>query len=618
MIGRMVSYAPELGSICLIIFLAGKSKYSSPSVMAFKFPSLKRKKGEHLSPVIKDLPSFDWSNLTDKEEIGRGSFGSVFVAKYGLTSENGGLVVIKKLLGTEEEDKRLFLKEAKILYGLQNKNVVQFKAICPKPTAIMLEYLCFDFALFGIQESVCSLDDFLTFIDARDAFEQFPFQNKIAQDVSSGITYLHDQGIAHRDLKPANVLVSNNHYAGLDNEIEQRNVFSSEPIICKVTDFGESRSRATQTATICHTATQNIQRGSPAYMAPEIFLENVISMAATMEHLKSIDVWAMGMIFFMLLNPDHKHPFETDLKMSNSRLPWREMIQSKFQKKEKPTHGTKYEKCQATDWFVVSEAYEKCTCFRPSERPPAAEIKELFREDNHVPTCKDIPLKVSQSSAVASYDHEVLSAGCELKEMAVIPNDGTNACVFLCLLISDRLYRDGERPLSEDCWRDTASLVEEIIVTSPSSFNRLRDLSKFYDVMEAYQLLRKDGLIAKYTISEEMVPRQRVYSQTGRAALMDAVTSLYKGDNKSRMALYTCGGYIVLVGCRSGELFVIDTHPTPVELGGDGNGLIKVFGPCADGNSAGGLCTWLWRRLNMSGVDEDQTQSFSILESDHR
>ena len=84
------------------------------------------------------------------------------------------------------------------------------------------------------------------------------------------------------------------------------------------------------------------------------------------------------------------------------------------------------------------------------------------------------------------------------------------------------------------------------------------------------------------------------------------------------MALYTCGGYIVLVGCRSGELFVIDTHPTPVELGGDGNGLIKVFGPCADGNSAGGLCTWLWRRLNMSGVDEDQTQSFSILESDHR
>ena len=60
------------------------------------------------------------------------------MAKYGQTSENGGVVVIKKLLGTEEEDKRLFLKEAKILHGLQNKNVVQFKAICSKPSAIML------------------------------------------------------------------------------------------------------------------------------------------------------------------------------------------------------------------------------------------------------------------------------------------------------------------------------------------------------------------------------------------------------------------------------------------------------------------------------------------------
>ena len=52
------------------------------------------------SPVIKDLPSFDWADLADEEEIGRGSFGSVFVAKYGHTSENGGVVVIKKLFSS--------------------------------------------------------------------------------------------------------------------------------------------------------------------------------------------------------------------------------------------------------------------------------------------------------------------------------------------------------------------------------------------------------------------------------------------------------------------------------------------------------------------------------------
>ena len=50
--------------------------------MAFKFPSVKKKVDNPASLIIKDLPSFQWSDLTDKEEIGRGSFGSVFMAKY--------------------------------------------------------------------------------------------------------------------------------------------------------------------------------------------------------------------------------------------------------------------------------------------------------------------------------------------------------------------------------------------------------------------------------------------------------------------------------------------------------------------------------------------------------
>ena len=102
--------------------------------MAFKLPCLRQKISKYLSLVVNDLPLFDWSDLTDEDEIGRGTFGSVFVAKYGAASELNGEthVVIKKLLGTENEEKRLFVKEARILYGLQNKNVVQFKAFCPK------------------------------------------------------------------------------------------------------------------------------------------------------------------------------------------------------------------------------------------------------------------------------------------------------------------------------------------------------------------------------------------------------------------------------------------------------------------------------------------------------
>ena len=119
----------------------------------------------------------------------------------------------------------------------------------------MLEYSCFDFLPFGNSDRVNSLEDFLHYVDRHDAFDEFPFQQKIAKDISSGIAYLHEQGIAHRDLKPANVLMSNNHYSKLHDNEELHEVFMAEPIVCKLTDFGESRSLATQTSTICHTAT---------------------------------------------------------------------------------------------------------------------------------------------------------------------------------------------------------------------------------------------------------------------------------------------------------------------------------------------------------------------------
>lgn len=291
--------------------------------------------------------------------------------------------------------------------------------------------------------------------------------------------------------------------------------------------------------------------------------------------------------------------------------------QEQVQKKEKPTHDTKYEAFHATHWFLIFEAYEQCTRFMPTERPLIAEIQELFEKNNFFPHCQDIPLNVSQTTAVAPYDQSAILAGGELKEPHEIPNDATNACAFLCLLISDRLYRDEDSVWSEDCWKKTTSVVEEIIITSPGSFNRLRDVSKFYDPLGAYQLLRKGGLISNYTLTEEMVEQQRVYSQQGRRALMDAVTSLQRGDGRPRIALYTCGGYIVLVGCRAGEFFVIDTHPISPELGGDGNGVIKVL-PCGDRNSVKGLCTWLWKRLQASGVDKAKKQSFAIMESDLR
>ena len=111
--------------------------------------------------------------------------------------------------------------------------------------------------------------------------------------------------------------------------------------------------------------------GRLLYMALEIFLEDEMSTAASMQDLKSIDVGAMGIVFFMPLNSNLKHPFSADL--SSSHLPWREVIKSKFLKKEKATHDAKYQVFLATNWFLIFEAYERWTCFMPTERPSASE-----------------------------------------------------------------------------------------------------------------------------------------------------------------------------------------------------------------------------------------------------
>ena len=71
-----------------------------------------------------------------------------------------------------------------------------------------------------------------------------------------------------------------------------------------------------------------------------------------------------------------------------------------------------------------------------------------------------------------------------------IPNDATNPCAFLAILIAHEL-----RELENMSWRCVADTAESIIVTYPQVFNRFRDVSRHYDVMEAYSLLKNHNCL---------------------------------------------------------------------------------------------------------------------------
>ena len=92
-------------------------------------------------------------------------------------------------------------------------------------------------------------------------------------------------------------------------------VFQEQPIVYKLWDLGEARSRS---CTNLHdhkeyTYTLYYYRSSTTFMAPEILiLEELLELAGIIE-MKKIDVWALLMT---IINPDQTHPFELNINES--------------------------------------------------------------------------------------------------------------------------------------------------------------------------------------------------------------------------------------------------------------------------------------------------------------
>ncbi|XP_053469437.1 serine/threonine-protein kinase DCLK3 [Ictalurus furcatus] len=97
-----------------------------------------------------------------------------------------------------------------------------------------------------------------------------PCAARMIRDISQALEYIHNKSIAHRDIKPENLLV-------------QRH--SNGSINLKLADFGLAMVVTEPVFTVC---------GTPTYVAPEILAETGYGVA--------VDIWAMGVILFVLLS----------------------------------------------------------------------------------------------------------------------------------------------------------------------------------------------------------------------------------------------------------------------------------------------------------------------------
>ena len=435
-------------------------------------------------------------------------------------------------------------------------------------------------------------------------------------EIVEGLAYLHSKEIAHRDLKPTNILISNQHYAELSDDEEITRQYNSRPIACKLADFGESRSLLIQTQSFLATKTTNVDRGTVTFMAPEILLNKLPISGASIADLLLADIWALGMIFFCMINPSLKYPFCSEIQSVgriNSHEDLKKFIGSLLREEKHPLPDTNYEIQRATVWCGLEEVYKGCVKFEPHCRLPLDEAAKVMKGSSdgvsgHVDV---VHLKVSQGTAIEEFDQQIAARLMETAEHeeqveSALTNDGTNAFAFISVKIADILL--SECTAVGEFFAVLAKVVEDTIWNLPAEINAHRELHNTYDTLEAYAFLNKLNLVGSYEFSEELPFADPVFSFQGRERLHTALCHLGRDDF---IAIFTSDPFVLTIGCRDGRPFIIDTHPV-TWAPGKGSGLLMV-GKQSSPEVWKGICVWLWQRLKHGGVQSDTSQSLALV-----
>ncbi|RMG17657.1 MAG: serine/threonine protein kinase [Planctomycetota bacterium] len=189
-------------------------------------------------------------------ELGRGSYGAVFLARRG----QGPPLAVKVLLaggGEDPEADARFAREARLLRHLDHPGVVAVREVGRWERGL---YYAMDFVEGETLKALLRREAPL---DPQRAAE-------LVRQLAAALAHAHARGVVHRDVKPSNVLVE----AGTGR--------------LRLSDFGLARhllaSNLTQSGDLL---------GTPAYMAPEQFRTARVDERA--------DVYALGVILYEAL-----------------------------------------------------------------------------------------------------------------------------------------------------------------------------------------------------------------------------------------------------------------------------------------------------------------------------
>ena len=280
----------------------------------------------------------------------------------------------------------------------------------------------------------------------------------------------------------------------------------------------------------------------------------------------------------------------------------------------------KYQTMRDNRWEVLKKLYEGCTSFTPDSRPKLERMIHTLENDSES-QCENIFLSMNQESSMESYN---LQAARAIANNASVPSDfpvnnGIKSCAFLSLAICDDINAQFVALGSSDIKKSNLpkmlkNAAERQITNLPHMLNSLRNENMMYDVAEAYSLMRENKLLVIcYHFFEKVVDAENsdFLKECGTDCFKKSVKELALTD--TGLAIFTCERYIFTIGTAMGQRFLTETHPISQALGGNGNGLIKLYSDTSQ-DLIDALSSWVKRRLKVSGIQEGKSlQSFLVM-----
>lgn len=265
-------------------------------------------------------------------QLGKGSYGSVFVAKHKQTGALRAVKIIKKSQGNSKASwiTNDILREIELLKSLDHQNIIKI----------------FEFyegmKMFYIVTEFCKGGELFTKLKQEGGQDEIT-AGIIMFQLFSAINYCHSRKVMHRDLKPENIMLTTK---------PKNNKFE-----IKIIDFGTAKifdPRKKMTKFI----------GTSYYIAPEVLKEN---------YDEKCDIWSCGVILYILLcgyppfngnsnvdifhNIQNSQPVFVGEEWNDITKEAIELIKAMLTKN--PNKRLSAERCLNHKWFAMLEENEK-------------------------------------------------------------------------------------------------------------------------------------------------------------------------------------------------------------------------------------------------------------------